>query len=252
MKLIFESDNDFSIERGKITTLGDSSFIAEKQGDSIVISDDGMGSCGNGNTIIGNGNIVSKGRGGNISINNNTICVNGFKIKVTGTTVVIDGDADEVIYNGQNILDSNSVSNDEPKEPRENEYTSFDIDAQSINSIEIKSSGSLYIRDNQSLSEDNLAISVLGSGNVTLDNISHFVKNIAVSVMGSGDTSISKIQSDSLTSTVMGSGDIEFVQSDFNNVSLSVMGSGDIDFKNCSAKNVSKNTMGSGDISGIN
>ena len=253
MKIIFESDNDFSIGKGKLTALGDKSFVVEKQGNSIIISDDGMGSCNsNSQTIIGNGNIVSRGRGNNISINNNTVCVNGFKIKVVGSSVIIDGDADEVIYNGQNILNGNFVAIDEPKEPKENEYTSYDLDAESIDSIEIKSSGSLYIRDNQCLCENNLAISIIGSGSITLNEVSHFVKNIATTIMGSGDINISKIQSDSLTASVMGSGDLEFKQSDFNNVSLSIMGSGDIDFKKCSANNVSKNIMGSGDISGIN
>jgi len=254
MKLILESDNDFVVENGELVSVNGKSFIAEKSDDELIVSDYRTGSCGSNNSIniSGSGNSITRSFGGHgISINNNVVCVNGFKIKVSGSCVTIDGEATEIIYNGNNILSDINVS-ENVSEPRENEYSTYKLDTESISEIEVKSSGSLKIKNfNQCFSEDNLSFSVLGTGDIIFATNGHFAKNINASIMGSGDINISKIQSDSLSSSIMGSGDILFKNSDFNNAILSIMGSGDINFRASSAKNVNKNIMGSGDISGI-
>ena len=136
-----------------------------------------------------------------------------------------------------------------------------------ITLLAMAGSGSLQCPKNI-VTDDDLSLSLAGSGDLIAEKIK--CADISIAVSGSGDLNVASIEADDVNMSLAGSGDLDAVRLKANNVSISLAGSGDIDVINASiqedlyasvagsgdisvsghARNVTAKIAGSGDISG--
>lgn len=109
-----------------------------------------------------------------------------------------------------------------------------------INYVSLAGSGDVMNKD--IITEDDLKVSVSGSGDMILRVNT---KNLASNITGSGDISI-KGKTENLETSITGSGDFHGFELDANNTIAQVTGSGDI--KVVSNQSLKARVTGSGDI----
>lgn len=241
MTLIIRSYKNFILLNGMLRSIeNDTFFVKNVNGNIEILDDEDMGV-----------HKTSFCVGSNISIDNNIVSINGFKIKVVGSSIHIDGKATNVLLNGDELLNKSNNGVFEKREKAENEYSEIRIDKNSINSINIVASGSIIVNDIECLSKTDLALAIKGSGDIAIRDFKFQLSSLNLSVMGSGDLEVWGANSKNVNASVVGSGDILMEDCFFDTAQLSVMGSGDITGKKTSSKNVSKSIMGSGGISGF-
>lgn len=240
MTLIIRSYKNFILLNGMLRSIeNDTFFVKNVNGNIEILDDEDMGV-----------HKTSFCVGSNISIDNNIVSINGFKIKVVGSSIHIDGKATSVLLNGDELFNANNNTISVTKKKSENEYNEFKIDKNTLCSLSVVSSGSIIINDITCLNKD-LGLAVKGSGDINIRDVEFQLSSLNLSVMGSGDLNVFGASARSVNASVMGSGDILMEDCSFDAVQLSVMGSGDITGKRTSSKNVSKSIMGSGGISGF-
>ncbi|WP_026915057.1 head GIN domain-containing protein [Christiangramia portivictoriae] len=114
------------------------------------------------------------------------------------------------------------------------------VPVESVNAISLTGSGDIWTQD--SLSEEELSVSVTGSGDMVLDIKSKYLKG---QVTGSGDIKI-KGSSENFECNVTGSGDFDAFDLKAKHVEARVSGSGDVMVY--AASSLKANVSGSGDI----
>ncbi len=177
-------------------------------------------------------------------------------IRVQGSPDVVYTQSDKVgiqIYGSDNIVDllETTVDNGVLTVKFKSNTSimnsgKFEVRASSphLNKVHVQGSGDVTLA-NGIKGEDNLEVSIQGSGDIDGTNIS--CDNISISVQGSGDIKLSRITSSNVTATVAGSGDID-INGSCSSAVYSVAGSGDISAADLKADNVSAKVSGSGDI----
>lgn len=242
MNLIIRSCKNFILANGVLRSIENDTFFIKGLGENVeILDDDNMGTTRNQSSFCNSG----------VSINNNVVSINGFRIKVVGSSVHIDGKATSVLLNGSELLDKSNNGTFETKKKSENEFRELRVDKNSINSISVAASGSIIINDIECLNKADLMLAIKGSGDIAIRDFKFQLSSLNLSVMGSGDLEVWGADSKNVNASVMGSGDILMEDCSFDTVQLSVMGSGDITGKKTSSKNVSKSIMGSGNINGF-
>jgi len=210
---------DYRIEDNEIVKSDGSSFIAKMKGDTLTLSS------GSSISVGGRGSSISIG-GSNISVGG-SININGLSISTHGKTLIVDGNINSVIVNGEEFI-SSGKSSTKKETKREDEYTSYSLKHFSISAINISGSGKLSM-DNEiadTNTEASLSLSVSGSGDILLYN--YRALSIMASIAGSGDIVLNNVHGPAIMANVAGSGDISGRNSSFNSVSKNVVGSGDI------------------------
>lgn len=114
------------------------------------------------------------------------------------------------------------------------------VPVESVNDISLTGSGDIWTQDR--LSEEELSVSVTGSGDMVLDIKSKYLKG---HVTGSGDIKI-KGSSENFACNVTGSGDFDAFDLKAKHVEARVSGSGDVMVY--AASSLKANVSGSGDI----
>jgi hypothetical protein len=194
--------------------------------------------------IKGNGNITTITR--TTSDYNAIRCSGSFDyILVSGNegNIKIEGEENllayiitEIEYDGLVIKTKNNVN----LKPSKNKTIKITIPFRDIERISLAGSGDLYNKD--VINEEDLNISLAGSGDIVLD-----VKtsNVKAKIAGSGDITL-KGKTDYLEADVTGSGDFHGFDLESNNTTVSVTGSGDA--KVISNSFLKARVTGSGDI----
>lgn len=198
-------------------------------------------------TVVANNNYVTK----NIPITEyiNRLDISG-SFDVTYTQKI--GEPNVEIYTSDNIidlLDIKVINNKLVIKFRDNTSVSYDklkINISSVTLNEIIHSGSGNISLNNTLNTDNLFISMAGSGNINIDNLS--CNHLKQSISGSGEISIKSLMCEDLNVSIAGSGDIMLNKIKTNLVNASIVGSGKI-VLNGSAKEAIYAVSGSGTLS---
>ncbi len=121
----------------------------------------------------------------------------------------------------------------------------FTIYASTTSLKDISLSGSGNIKGNGNFTtDDNMRISVSGSGNIDLAIIS--VDNLGISLAGSGDVKISGSNCDNLSASISGSGNIDCYNLKTEDVDVKVSGSGYL--KANATNSIDARVSGSGNI----
>jgi len=194
--------------------------------------------------IKGNGNITTESR--TTSDYDAISCAGSFDyILVAGTEgkITLEGESNLLPYvvtevkNGKLIIKTEKGKN---LNPSRNETIKVTIPFKDIEKVALTGSGDLWNED--TITSNDLAVSLSGSGDVILDVKT---KNVSGKVTGSGDLTLKGSTSD-LRAGVTGSGDFHGFDLKSVNTDVSVTGSGDAEV-NCSG-NFKARVTGSGDI----
>lgn len=199
------------------------------------------------NTVIASNNYVTK----KIPI---TEYIN--KLDVSGSFDVMYtqkiGEPSVEIYTSDNIidlLDIKVVNNKLYIKFKDNTSVSYEklkINVSSLTLNEVHNSGSGNISINNILNTDYLLLSMAGSGNINIDNLS--CNHVKQSISGSGKINTNSITCKDINFSVTGSGDITVNNINTNKVNASITGSGTM-VLNGSAKEAIYAISGSGTLS---
>lgn len=166
--------------------------------------------------------ILIKGQEGNITLEGESNLLPYIVTEVHGNNLVVK------VKDGTNLR------------PSKNKGIIITIPFEAVSEIALTGSGDL--RNTDMISEDNLEVSLTGSGDVVLDVST---SNLKAEITGSGDITL-KGDTENLEVEVTGSGDFHGFDLQSKNTDASVTGSGDADV--VSLNNLKGRVSGSGDI----
>ncbi len=110
--------------------------------------------------------------------------------------------------------------------------------------LTIKGSGNFESKSK--IDSDNLAINVIGSGDVDLADI--ICDNLKLKLQGSGDVEINSLRCATSSIDLQGSGDIKIIEYQVKNTNIGVYGSGDVALTAKKCGTINAIVCGSGDI----
>ncbi|MFV0541853.1 MAG: head GIN domain-containing protein [Aestuariibaculum sp.] len=193
-------------------------------------------------TIKGNGNIVTVSR---TTQDYHAIkCIGAFDYILTKGTegqLKLEGEDNILQYITTEVKGGRlTIKTQKNINIRTNKDIKISIPVENVEKIDLVGSGDLW--NTSPLNEQNLEISLTGSGDINLDIKTTNTKAL---LSGSGDIEL-KGNTDNLDTKVTGSGDFNSINLNTKNTSVSVAGSGDA--KVVSTENLKASVLGSGDI----
>ena len=113
-----------------------------------------------------------------------------------------------------------------------------------ISNIDIAGSGQVTAPN--ALKDDHINLSIAGSGNITLAELT--CQDMKIEIAGSGNVTTGVVQANEVNTEIAGSGDIDVASLTCKKLSNEIAGSGDITFNNLNVDQVYSEIAGSGDI----
>ena len=164
-----------------------------------------------------------------------------------------EGESSVVLHSDENLLDYYRIELDRNTlvvstkpytsiSPKAESYIS--VCAPSLEAASVMGSGDIVI-DNDIQVDGPLSLSVAGSGDISADRI--VCKEFEAKVAGSGDIDAGPVTAEDIKLSVAGSGDIDLELIDAGNVNAKIAGSGDITLLG-NARSISSKVTGSGDV----
>ena len=123
--------------------------------------------------------------------------------------------------------------------------TTVRVTVPTLKSVILMGSGDIIIKETLT-SNDNLSVSLSGSGNIDISGVD--VNFAFFTLAGSGDIAVDRITSKQVWVNLAGSGDIKVGGIDSDGAQINLAGSGDIAVDGVKAANVTATVAGSGDM----
>ncbi len=193
--------------------------------------------------VSGNGDVITK--------NINTDTYDSIKIEGSMDAILIDGREGKIKVeaesNLQEYIEVTSKGGNLVVEMKDNVNISTRkgikvyIPVENVESISLAGSGDIY--SDLTIRNDDLKLSIAGSGDINLTTES---RALTLFVAGSGDLKVAG-RTEQLDANVAGSGDISAYNLKANNVKASIAGSGDVSVF-CNGGNLQASIVGSGDL----
>jgi Putative auto-transporter adhesin, head GIN domain len=120
----------------------------------------------------------------------------------------------------------------------------FSVMVKDLEGLTLAGSGNIVVAD--STQAVRLSVSLLGSGNLTLKDVT--ASSLTLKIAGSGNASLGPVKSEGLAITVLGSGDTRIESVTAGSVITRITGSGNVTLANLNADSMVTTLLGSGKL----